>query len=115
MHLDHVVPHPTQPLVVKVVMPMQSSDDPTPTLGSEVSTNYVFIVSSSVLSEQGGISYILSTPSPSPSMVSFDWNDLIELRLPSSTPFQIRVEVNSTNIYRCIVDEGASTSILSSL
>jgi hypothetical protein len=47
-------------------------------------------------------------------MVSFDWNDLVGPRLPSSAPFQIRVEVNSTNIYRCIVDEGASASILSS-
>jgi hypothetical protein len=47
-------------------------------------------------------------------MVSFDWNGLVEPRLPSSAPFQIRVEVNSTNIYRCIVDEGASASILSS-
>jgi hypothetical protein len=47
-------------------------------------------------------------------MVSFDWNDLVEPHLPSSTPFQIRVEVNSKNIYRCIVDEGASASILSS-
>ena len=47
-------------------------------------------------------------------MVFFDWNDLVEPRLPSAAPFQIRVEVNSTNIYRCIVDEGASTSILSS-
>jgi hypothetical protein len=48
-------------------------------------------------------------------MVSFDWNDLVEPHLPSSTPFQIRVEFNSTKNYRCIVDEGASTSILSSL
>jgi hypothetical protein len=47
-------------------------------------------------------------------MVSFDWNDLVETRLPSSAPFQIRVEVNSINIYRCILDDGASTSILSS-
>jgi hypothetical protein len=47
-------------------------------------------------------------------MVSFDWNDLVEPHLPSATPFQIRVEVNSTNIYRCIVDEGAPASILSS-
>jgi hypothetical protein len=47
-------------------------------------------------------------------MVSFDWNELVEPHLPSYKPFQIRVEVNSTNIYRCIVDEGASTSILSS-
>jgi hypothetical protein len=48
-------------------------------------------------------------------MVSFEWNDLIEPHLPYVTPFQIRVEVNSTNIYRCILDEGAFASILSSL
>jgi hypothetical protein len=112
--LDYVVSRPIQPLAEKVVTLMQSLTDPTLLLGSEVSTDYVFIISSSVLLEQGGISHILSTPSPSPRMVSFDWNDLIEPRLPSSTPFQIRVEVNSTNIYRCIVDEGVSISILSS-
>jgi hypothetical protein len=67
-----------------------------------------------VLSEQGGIPLTSSTPPPSPRMVSFDWNDLVEPHLPSSAPFQIRVEVNSKNIYRCIVDEGASASILSS-
>jgi hypothetical protein len=47
-------------------------------------------------------------------MVSFDWNEIVEPLLPSSAPFQIRFEVNSKIIYRCIVDEGASTSILSS-
>jgi hypothetical protein len=47
-------------------------------------------------------------------MVSFDWNDLVEPHLPSFAPFQIRVEVSSKNIYRCIVDEGSSASILSS-
>jgi hypothetical protein len=46
-------------------------------------------------------------------MVFFDWNDLVEPRLPSIAHFQIRVEVNSTNIYQCIMDEGASASILS--
>jgi hypothetical protein len=55
-----------------------------------------------------------SRPPPSHRMVSFDWNDLVEPRLPYSTPFQIRVEVDSKNIYQCIVDEGASASILSS-
>jgi hypothetical protein len=48
-------------------------------------------------------------------MDSFDWNELFEPHLPSSEPFQIIFEVNSKNIYRCIVDEGASASILSSL
>jgi hypothetical protein len=112
--LDHVVSQPIHPLVAKVVMPIQSSDDPTLLLGSDVSTDYVFNISSSVLSEQGGIPLVLSTPPPSPRMVSFDWNDLVEPHLPSSAPFQIRVEFNSTNIYQCIVDEEASASILSS-
>jgi hypothetical protein len=112
--LDHVVPQPFQPLVEKVVTLTQYLADTTPLLGSEVSTDYVFSISSSVLSEQGDIPLIPSTPPPSPRMVYFDWNDLVEARLPSYAHFQIRVEVNSTNIYRCIVDEGASASILSS-
>jgi hypothetical protein len=93
---------------------MQYSADPSLLLGSDVSKDYVFSISSSVLSEQGGIILTSRKPPPSPRMVSFDWNDLVGPRLPSSTPFQIRVEVNSTNIYQCIVDEGSSASILSS-
>jgi hypothetical protein len=87
---------------MKVVTPMQSSVDPTLLLRIHVSTDYVFSISSSILSEQGGIPLTSSTPPPSPMMVSFDWNDLVEPHLPSYTPFQIRVEVNSKNIYRCI-------------
>jgi hypothetical protein len=83
----------------KVVTLMQCLADPTLLLGSDVSTDYVLSISSSVLSEKGGILLTLSTPPPSPRMVSFDWNDLFEPRLPSSTPFQIRVEFNSNNIY----------------
>jgi hypothetical protein len=98
----------------KVVTPMQSSTDPTLLSGNDVSNDYVFIISSSILSKQGGIPISSSTPPPSPRMVSFDWNDFVEPRLPSSAPFQIRVEVNSNNIYQFILDEGASTSILSS-
>jgi hypothetical protein len=135
--LDHVVSQPIQPLVEKVVMPMQysvdptlllesvestkvvmplqSSVDPTLLLGSDVSTNYVFSISNSLLLEKGGISLTSSKPPPSPRMVSFDWNDRVEPHIPSSAPFKIRVEVNSTNSYQCIVDEGVSTSILSSL
>jgi hypothetical protein len=95
-------------------MSMQSSDDPTLLLESDVSIDYVLSISGSIHLDQGGIPLIPSTPPPSPRMVSFDWNDLVEPRLPSATPFQIRVEVNSTKIYRCIVDEGASASILHS-
>jgi hypothetical protein len=97
-----------------VVTSIQSLVDPTFLLGSDVSIDYVFSISSLVLLEQGGILLVPSTPPPSPRMVSFDWNDLAKSHLPSSAPFQIRVEVNSINIYRCIVDEGASASILSS-
>ena len=79
-----------------------------------MSTNYVFSFSSSVLLEQGGILLALSAPPASPRIVSFDWSDLVENHLPSATHFQIWVEVNSTHIYRCIVDEGSSASILSS-
>jgi hypothetical protein len=112
--LDHVVSQPIQPLVAKVVMSMQSSNDPTLLLRSDVSIDYAFSISGSVLSEQGGIQLVPSTPPPSPKMVSFYWNDLVEPRLPSTASFQISVEVNSTNIYRCIVDEESSPSILSS-
>jgi hypothetical protein len=70
--LYHVVPQPIQPLVAKVVMLMQSLDDPTLLSGSDVSTDYAFSVSGSILSKQGGIALILSTPPPSPRMVSFD-------------------------------------------
>jgi hypothetical protein len=119
--LDHVVSHPIQPVVEEVVMPMQSLVDPTlllesdestkvispmqylvdPTLllGSDASFDYVFSISSSVPSEQGGIPLSLSMLPPSPRMVSFDWNDLVEPHLPSSAPFQIMVKVNSMGIY----------------
>ena len=80
-------------------MSMQSSDDPTVILGSDVSTDYVFSISGSILSKQGGIPLVPSTPPPSPRMISFDWNDLVEPHLPSSAPFQIRVEVNSKTNY----------------
>jgi hypothetical protein len=134
--VDHVVSHPIQLVVEKVVTPMQSLVDPTlllesvestkvvtsmqylvdPTLllESDESIDYVFSISISLLSEQGGIPLASSTPPPSPRMVSFDWNDLVDPCLPSSAPFQIRVEINSNNIYRCIVYEGVFKSILSS-
>jgi hypothetical protein len=77
----------------KVVMSMQYFTDPTPLMGSDVSTYYFFIISSSVLSKQGGIPLTSSTPPPSPRMFSFDWNDLVEPWTPYFSPFQIRVEL----------------------
>jgi len=47
-------------------------------------------------------------------IVSFYWNKLVEPQIPSFAFFQIRVEFYSRNISWCIVDEGASKSILSS-
>jgi hypothetical protein len=117
---DHVVLQSIQPVVEKVVALMKSSVDPTlilesvestkvvmsmqcsgnPALlmGSYVSTDYVFIISSSVTSEQGGIPLTWRTPLPSPRMVSFDWNDLLDPLLTSYAPFKIRVEFNSKHI-----------------
>jgi hypothetical protein len=83
-------------------------------LESDVSTKHVFFTSSLEPSKQGGIPLTSSMLPPSSRSVSFDWNGLVEPFLPSYTPFQIRVESYSLNIYRCIVDEGSSTSILSS-
>jgi hypothetical protein len=60
-----------------VVMLMQYLVDPTLLMGSDVSTNYVFSISISVLSEQGDILSTSITPPPSLRLVSFDWNDLV--------------------------------------
>jgi hypothetical protein len=76
---DHVVSQPIQPVVEEVVELMQYLADPTLLLGSDASIDYVFGISSSVPLEQGGISLSLSTLHPSPRMISFDWNDLVEL------------------------------------
>jgi hypothetical protein len=107
--LDHVFLHPIEPVVEEVVIPMQFLVDPTlllesekskevtspmkysanPTLlfMSDASFDHVLRISSYVPSKQGGISLSPSTLPPSPSMVSFDWNDIVEPCLPSSTPF----------------------------
>jgi hypothetical protein len=90
------------------MLPMQSLTNPTLILGGGASFNHVLSISSSVPFEQGRIPLSSSTLPPSPRVVSFDWNDLVEPRLPYYTPFQIR------GILRYIVDKVNSTSILSS-
>ena len=55
----------------------------------------------------------MDQPPPSSHIYSFDWDSLVDLHLPSNAPFQIKVKVESYTIARCIVDEGASVSILS--
>jgi hypothetical protein len=95
---------------------MQSLADPTLLSGSDVSFDYVFNISSSIPFEQGGIPLSLSMPPPSPRMVYFYWNDLVDPHFPSSAPFQITVLVESMlkGIRRCFLDEGSTTIILSS-
>ena len=77
-----------------------------------MSTSHIFFTSSSDLTEQGGTKLVLDQPPPSPQIASFDWDSLVEPLLPSHAPFQIKVKVEPYTITRCIVDEGASISIL---
>jgi hypothetical protein len=92
----------------EVTMSMQSLVIPTLLLEGDASFNHVLSISIIVPYEQGRITLSLSMLPPSPRVVSFDWNYLLEPRLPSSTPFQIR------GILQYIVDNVTSTSILSS-
>ena len=77
----------------------QSLADYTPLLGGEVSNNRVYLISSTKSPGVGGILVSLNVPPPSSRSVSFDWDRLFEPRLPFAAPFQIKVRVNSTNIY----------------
>jgi len=92
---------------------MQFSTGPSLHFESDVSIKHVFFIVGLEPSEQGGIPLPLSTLPPSSKSISFDWNSLVEPHIPSSTPFQIRVEYCSLNISRCILDEGAPTIIYS--
>jgi hypothetical protein len=74
----------------EVTLPMKSSVNPTLLLGGDESFDHVLSISSFVPSEQGSIPLSSSMLPPSPREVSFDWNDLVEPQIPSSTPFQIR-------------------------
>jgi hypothetical protein len=129
--LDLDISHHIQPMVEEVVMPMQSSANPTlllesdkpkevtlsmqysvnPTLLLEGNASYdhVLSISISLPSSLGSIPLSSSMLPPSPRVVSFDWYDLVEPQLPSSTPFQI------SDILQYIVDKVTFASILSSL
>ena len=78
-----------------------------------MSSSHIFFTASSKLTEQGGTEIDSDKPSPSSRIASFDWDSLVEPRLLSDAPFQIKVKVESYMIACCIVDEGASISILS--
>ena len=72
---------------------------------------HVSFINSNLLG-QGGIPSMV--PLPSPEVCSFDWNSLVETRIPSYVLFQIVVEGISSTLHRTAIDEGASISILSS-
>jgi hypothetical protein len=93
-------------MVEEVVTLMKFSIDPTLLVLFLYLLYHVLIIPSS--SALGGIPLSPSTFPPSPRVVSFDWNDIVETQLPSSTPFQIR------DILQYIVDKVTSASNLSS-
>jgi hypothetical protein len=61
-----------------VTFSMQSSFNPTLLLEGVASFDHVLIISSPIPFEQGRIILSSSTLPPSPRVVSFDWNDLVE-------------------------------------
>jgi hypothetical protein len=128
--LDLIDSHHVQPMVEEVVMlmqylvdptlllksdkpkevtsSMQSSINPTLLLEGDASFNHFLSISSYVPYSLGIIPLSSTMLPPSLRVVYFDWNDLVEPRLHSSTPFHIR------GIIQCIIDKVTSTSILSS-
>jgi len=102
-------------MVDNVVEPVQSLADYTPVLRGEVPNKRVYLISSIESSGIGGISVASNVPPLSSRSVSFDWDSLVEPHLPYAAPFQIKVKVNSRNVYWCMVDEGSFASIISSL
>ena len=76
-------------------------------------TSFCCSATSSKITEEGGTELALDETPPSSQIASFDWDSLVELRLPSDAPFQIKVKVEPYMIACCIVDEGASASIFS--
>ena len=96
----------------EVVESISLSINPTLPLESEVSTSHIFFTARLELTEQGGTELASDQPPPSSRIASFDWDSLIEPRLPSDAPFQIKVKVGQYTIARCIVDEEALVSIL---
>ena len=78
-----------------------------------MSSSHIFFTASLELTEQGGTEFTSDQPPPSSRIASFDWDSLLEPRLPSNAPFQIKFKVEPYTIAHCFVDEGASVSILS--
>jgi hypothetical protein len=79
--LDLVVLHPIQLMVEEVVASMQFSVDPALLVLVLYLLYHVLRISISVPSAQGSIPLSLSTIPPIPRVVSFDWNDLVNVRI----------------------------------
>ena len=105
--LSESVPHVIEPIssLVNPILPMENDFDeavesisvsvnPTLPLESEVSTSHIFFTAISELAEQGGTELASDQPPPIPRIASFDWDSLVEPRLPSHAPFQIKVKVD---------------------
>ena len=103
---------PTENDFDEVIESISVSINATLPLESEVSTSHIFFIASSKLTEQGGTKLTSDQPPPSSRIASFDWDSLVEPHLPSNAPFHIKVKVEQYTIAHCIVDEGASISIL---
>ena len=96
----------------KAVDSVKLSINPTLLLESEVSNSHIFVTVSSELTKKGGTKLASDQPPPSSRIASFDWDSLVEPRLPSDEPFEINVKIEPYTIAHCIVEEGASVSIL---
>ena len=84
---------PTESDFDEAVELISLSINPTLPLESEVSTSHIFFTASSELTEQGGTELASDQPPPSSRIASFDWDSLVEPRLPSDASFQIKVKV----------------------
>ena len=80
---------------------------------NELNPAEVFMLRSDY-SRQEEILSILTEPSPSSEVISFDSSNLIESHLHLSVPFQIVVNVTARQMLCTTVHEGAFVSILSS-
>ena len=89
---------PSESYFHEAVESIPLSINPTLPLESEVSTSNILFTASSELTEQGGTELASDQPPPSPRIASFDWDSLVEPRLPSNAPFQIKVKVESYTI-----------------
>jgi hypothetical protein len=109
--VDPILPLENETQTVDLI---SSSVDPTLPLESKPDTAHVFLVDT----ESTMLGVIPPSPMKSPpsnEAILFDWGALTRPRLPSHIPFHIIVQVCGWDIPQTLIDEGAFTSILSSI